>query len=52
MIIGDIKISVKNEKELEILIQTIRMESGTLRGILRIMKNGKRETTERIDLRN
>ena len=54
---GDIKIIAKNEKELEALIQTIRiynqnirMEFGIEKCAMLIIKSGKREQTEGIEL--
>ena len=55
----DIKIFAKNEKELETLIETIRifsqyigMEFDFEKRAMRIMKRGKTETMERITLLN
>ena len=55
----DIKLFVKNEKELETLIQAIKiysqdigMEFGIEKCANLIMKGGKRETTEGIELSN
>ena len=55
----DIKLFTKNEKELEILIQPIRiysqdigMEFGLEKCAMLIMRNGKRQMTEGIELPN
>ena len=57
MYMDDIKLFAKNEKELASSIQTVRiysqdigMEIGIEKCIMLIMKNGKRETTEGIEL--
>ncbi len=54
-----IKLSAKNEKELETLIQAVRMcsqvigtEFGTKKCALLIMKSGKQQMTEGIELLN
>ena len=56
---GDTRIFAKNEKEQKTLIQIIRiysqdigMEFDTGKCAMLVMKNGKRETTERIKLPN
>ena len=55
----DIKLLVKNERELETLIQTVRiyyqdigMESDIEKCSVLVMKSGKRDMTERVELRN
>ena len=55
MYVDNIKVFTKNEKELETLIQTIRIysqdleiEFGCEKCVIMIMKNGKRESTEEI----
>ena len=57
MYMDDIKVFAKNEKEQEILIQPIRiynqdrgMEFGIEKYAMLIMKSGKRETAEGIEL--
>ena len=59
MYMDDIKVFAKNEKEQEILIQTMRiysqdtgMEFDIEKCTMLIMKNGKRETRERTELPN
>ena len=59
MYMGDIKLFVKNEKELETLIQTMRiysqdigMEFGIEKCAILIMKSEKRHLTEGIELPN
>ena len=55
----DIKLFAKNEKDQETLIQTIRiynqdigMEFGIEKSAILIMKSGKREITERVEVAN
>ena len=57
MYMDDIKIFAKKQKELETLIQTIRiytqdigMEFGIEKCAMLVMKNGKKEITEGIEL--
>ena len=59
MYMDDIKLIVKNEKELEILIQAVRiysqdteMEFGQEKCAILIMKSGKLQMTEGIELLN
>ncbi len=59
MYMDDIKLFAKNEKELETLIQTIRiysqdigMEFGIEKCAMLIMKSGKRHRMEGIELSN
>ena len=59
MYIDDIKLFVKNEQELENLIQTvkiysqdIKMEFGIGKCAMLVMKSGKRNMTEGVDLPN
>ena len=59
MYMDDIKLLVKNEKELETLIQTVRiycqdtgMELGIEKCTVLVMKSGKRHITEGVELLN
>ena len=59
MYMDDIKVFAKNEKELKTLIQTkriysqdIKTECGIEKCVMPIMKSGKRESMERIELEN
>ena len=59
MYIDEIKLLAKNKKELKTMIQTIRiysqdtgMEFGIQKSSMLIIKSGKRETTEEIELSN
>ena len=56
MSMDDIKLFAKNEKELETLIQTVRiysqvigMEFGIEKCAMLVMKSGKRHMTERVE---
>ena len=59
MYMDGIKLFAKNEKELETLIQTVRiysqdigMEFGIEKCFIQVMKSGKRHMTEGVELRN
>ena len=59
MYMGDIKLSAKNEKELETLIHTVRiysqdigMEFGIEKCAMLVMKSGKRHLTDGMELAN
>ena len=59
MYMDDIKLLAKNEKELETLIHTVRiysqdigMEFGSEKCAMLVMKSGKRQTTDGIELPN
>ena len=59
MYMDDIKLLAKNEKELETLIQTVRiysqdigMEFGIEKCVILVMKSSKRHMTERTELPN
>ena len=59
MYMNDIKVFTNNEKELQTLIQTVRiynqdigMEFGIEKCAMLVMKSGKRRITERIELPN
>ena len=59
MYIDDIKLFAKNEKELETLIQTVRiysqdigMEFGIEKCTMLVMKSDKQQMTERVELPN